>query len=423
MDEVLFYAKAEELKQTETSLTFLPFILPFKGILSLPKMDLIVIKNVKDGAQKIRFADIKIGQRSSAKNWKGKSTFAHFRMGRLDALTNSALQGFRLEGMTSAPDILTSMDSSAGVKELSRKAKRFQTQRLTGWKIMEFFSLVPASATEAAVIQFNILMGIKDRLHEYYEAISKCSVPQKWISSSIGLSFDMDRFLKDVRQGRTDKEPVRLDGNREISMCIFDWGRSELMTAEVWPTLSAKDQQDRERYWKEYVTCVENLLTETRKLLSAKYSNPGPKYVVIEVWDYDSVKSNDFIGQAVLPLAESGSLEVPLKSKNGETVVGASGKTSQLKIAIRSVTHQVVGEALRQAWQVSVVRASDLPKKDWFAYSDPLAIVQLVEDIPHSSGIIELGSGSQRTRVIPQCLDPEWNDTFVFLDIDLKGYV
>merc|ERR1719191_636797 len=72
--------------------------------------DVLVMRNLMDGATKLRLLDLKMGEKTAEAGWKGKSAFAALRQGVVDALTNSEAEGFRLEGFDHPPKALLSMD-------------------------------------------------------------------------------------------------------------------------------------------------------------------------------------------------------------------------------------------------------------------------------------------------------------------------
>merc|ERR1719197_51232 len=97
----------------------LSFCFEYKGVLNSAiadakpgsaNKDLLVMRNMFDGAKKLRLLDIKIGQKTADAGWQGKSRTAAMRQKVIDGLTNSAAEGFRLEGFDNMPPVLSSLD-------------------------------------------------------------------------------------------------------------------------------------------------------------------------------------------------------------------------------------------------------------------------------------------------------------------------
>lgn len=72
--------------------------------------DLLVIRNLHDGLQKLRLMDVKVGQVTAQAGWHGKSRLHALKQAVLDGHTNSQAEGFRLEGLDGLPPVLGSMD-------------------------------------------------------------------------------------------------------------------------------------------------------------------------------------------------------------------------------------------------------------------------------------------------------------------------
>ena len=68
-----------------------------------------VMENLHSGRSKLRLLDIKVGQKTAQAGWQGKSRAAALKQSILDGHTNSAGEGFRLEGFDGQPHTLTSM--------------------------------------------------------------------------------------------------------------------------------------------------------------------------------------------------------------------------------------------------------------------------------------------------------------------------
>ena len=122
LDEVEFYediltikSKSKENKENiDRSLLpeLLEFTLEYIGILSAPeavngtaddlsnpknRRHLLVLRNLYDGCEKLRLLDFKIGQSTACSGWKKKSMVGSATQKVLDSLTNSTVEGYRLE--------------------------------------------------------------------------------------------------------------------------------------------------------------------------------------------------------------------------------------------------------------------------------------------------------------------------------------
>jgi len=102
------------------------------------------MRNLKDGHRKPRLLDIKMGQKTGQAGWQGKSRTAALRQSIVDGVTNSACEGFRLEGFDNRPPVLDSMDPLLDVggsdsKKIQKKAERVMLQRMSGAEMMMHF--------------------------------------------------------------------------------------------------------------------------------------------------------------------------------------------------------------------------------------------------------------------------------------------
>ena len=68
---------------------------------------------------------------------------------------------------------------------------------------------------------------------------------------------------------------------------LFDWGRSELLTAEAFEQLSARQQADRRRFWSYYCGGVSTLTWNAAREYFRRFGNA-------EDWDEVSLRMVDF---------------------------------------------------------------------------------------------------------------------------------
>ena len=232
--------------------------------------DLLIMLNLFDGKKKLRLLDIKIGKYTASANWRGKSAMAARRQSVVDAKTNSAKEGYRMEGFDGPPRELVSFnptEESILMKRLfsSRKSKRFQYQSMSAKRFLSWF----LDCREAAAsVNFNygmhvsnaefgeaILRRITVKMASLCKRLNEVPCPQKWLGSSIAFSFDAGEL---PRRG-TDLAA------KEPTVHIFDWGRSELLSKESFDNLSDADKQDRTRYWNFYCDGVCRLFYESMR--------------------------------------------------------------------------------------------------------------------------------------------------------------
>jgi hypothetical protein len=87
-------------------------------------------------------------------------------------------------------------------------------------------------------------------------ACQKVKIPHKWIGSWIAVAYDAgffpDRSLEDDHNQEAD---IR----SKVICNFFDWGRSELLTADTYQSLSPEDKADRDRFWDLYKEGVDRL--------------------------------------------------------------------------------------------------------------------------------------------------------------------
>ena len=115
-----------------------------------PSLDLLVLKNLRCGCEKLRLLDIKMGERTASAGWQGKSSSAATRQAFVDSLTNSAAEGFRVEGFDGAPESIRSMNPMLDIpnslrvlvrsdSKVEKKARRLLVQRLSAADVMSHY--------------------------------------------------------------------------------------------------------------------------------------------------------------------------------------------------------------------------------------------------------------------------------------------
>merc|ERR1719247_3236413 len=154
MDEVDFYETARELgnaaeAEADESFQVLRWLVEYGGVVSLQvgtetenrKEQILLLRNLRDGKQVCRFLDIKIGDVTAVAGWKKKSGFGALKQEQIDFFTNTAKEGFRLEGFDHPPwsfkSVLELNRRVLGVA--SKKTNRIQMQNLEAKEFLSYF--------------------------------------------------------------------------------------------------------------------------------------------------------------------------------------------------------------------------------------------------------------------------------------------
>lgn len=459
VDEVEFYEKTLVIRdhKNETAAAdgglsdLLGFTFDYAGVVSLEetvgsevvRRELLVLRNLYDGYEKLRLLDFKIGEKTADANWRGKSRFRALKQSVLDGFTNSTLQGFRLEGFDGEPGVVTSMDplldlkinktgrpSTRFMKGNEKKAARMALQKMTGSDAVMHFVDVREMPTEeeklavsrrsdagevetaAAADAYSQTELAEIALHETVRRLARLSrtchrvtVPQKWLGSSVALGFDAGSF---PTRSPDAEERIR----SKVIVNVFDWGRSELLESS--DELSAEDREDRKAFWEFYKCGIDNLSFDAARRYYNQFSNNiGWKEITVRVMDYDSSSADDFIGEVTIPLPDPlldpspWAEEFVLRNKGKPLVRDGSsgGKRGSVKLVVSwweapkdesSPRPRVCG-----AWHVTVDRGLNLKRMDVLS-SDPYCLV-----IARSEGF----EFEQMTSVVTQSCNPVWGET------------
>lgn len=440
MDEVQFYEKCLKLGRSTTGemQSLLHFMFEYAGVLDTTaegeegsELQLLVLENLRHRRAGLRLLDIKVGEKTAAANWKGKSRLAALRQGLIDEHTNSQAEGFRLEGFDGQNPVLISMDplldfggEEGHGKSTQKKARRIMLQRLPAAEIfMHFLDMHHYAEPGASVVRCGtellevVLSEICKQLVQLAMACRKCEAPQKWIGSSVALGFDdafgEDQAHVDGRGFGTAEAALR----KSVLVKIFDWGRSELNTLRDHPELTPEEQNDRLYFWRLYVGGIDRLAWEAVRAYRHRFGNPhGWQRVQLAVYDFDSLTESDFMGQVTVDLVDMAETTMPLLSAKREPVMGKDGNAT-ITFSIRWQRHEP-SSRLQGAWQVRVVSASNLPVCDGFwasispassralgGFSDPFVHITAMSD-DHAYRF------KQSTSIKVKNLHPEWNETF-----------
>jgi len=364
---------------------------------------------LRDGHGHLRMLDLKVGEKTASAGWQGKSWVSAIKQDLLDGLTNSAVEGFRLEGFDGQPPALASLDplldfggaESVG-KATSKKAQRLMFQRMEASTIFMHFldtHQVPAdveedrldsllSPTEVAEL---VHSEIVSQLLRLTLACRKTPVPQKWIGSSVALGFD-DATLPQ----RASEEEVR----RKVIVKVFDWGRSELNTLDQHGTLSATDQEDRRTFWRYYCGGIDKMAWQAARAYKQRFD-------VFTTWDeieitispFETLGLSNFFGRVNIPLKDAScGGTVKLLDKDGLGLrIGDTIATLTYELAWRSLPED---SRLSGCWRLTVTGAQNLPA----AANAYVSVIARAE-----GGHV---SGEQQSSVIQNNNHPAWNETF-----------
>ena len=358
--------------------------------------DFIVMENLFHGRRATRLIDVKIGAITSDKNWRGKGCFAAWRNHRVEKVTNSDHEGYRLEGIDNPPNSLISITPFA---LRNKRTQRFLYQRLPGSEFLDFFldlshlelpSDFPLSDSLSPVeysmlLHLDLIVQLRDILRD---ALS-VPIPQKWLSSSTVVTFDAARAPR-----RSD---VTAAGSG-MRVHLLDWGRSELTTPQSWSRMSPWAKADRVKFWTQYRDAMCRLLYEAARMYFCKYaSTMHVDSVNLDVFDYDALSKDDFIGRVVIPLADFSSTEFGIADLTGKPVKDWRGRHSLLTVSVRQYA---VDGIVNGFYRIRIDRATNLPRMDFLinAFCDGFVRVK-------SNAGADLG----RTPVCDNCADPEWN--------------
>lgn len=424
-DEVAFYEQMRAMSALGRKTGFEPlfeFMFDYAGVVKVPEhgasagvppKQLLVLENLLNGLQAPRMLDIKIGEKTAAAGWQGKSRFAAWRQKVLDGMTNSSGEGFRLEGFDGKPPAFASVDPLLdmwveGGDVMRRKASRVMLQRMAACDmLMHFFDVhqapadlgadsIPSTLSPTEVVEL-VHREVVRQLARLALACRRAPAPQKWIGSSVALAFDAGELPK---RG-TAQEQIR----SAVKVKIFDWGRSELNTPERHASLAPGERRDRADFWRLYVSGVNRLAWEAARAYHHRFGNAAEwQEVHITVSDFDSMTQNDYIGEATLPLRPTRGSSVTLRNRSGNDVEGRGGFSS-LTYAIE-YRELPASSRMRGVWRVSVLRAAHLPVCDRVqGTSDPYCSLVAVS----SDGSLRF---RQETSIVKRNLNPEWNETF-----------
>jgi len=397
--------------------------------------DLLVMRNMRNNFETFRMLDLKIGEKTAQAGWKGKSRLRAMKHHFMDGLSNSASEGYRLAGFNGCPEVFDSMEPllDIGTKETlanhnadnsgwktfwGRKiddsqyaqAKRFMLNSLDGTGVFRFFydlhmdgnfnmeTYLPVEVAEIVAHE------LTSQMIELASACQKVKIPQKWIGSSVAVCFDSGLYPD------RDSETAEADIRAKVLCKIFDWGRSELLTAEKYDAMTSSEKTDRDKYWQLYKSGIERLSYNATRFYYNQFTKTTMySDITVQVYDFDSLSNDDYIGKAVIPL--------PNPTNKDALAEFAGSKTYKLEGMLAALTKSTIdvsiewqefpeSSRLAGAWKVTVEKAANLPVCDGLINSsDPYCMVK------GNSTQTEGQHFNHRTCVIARNLNPEWNET------------
>eukprot|EP00401_Gymnodinium_catenatum_P023955 CAMPEP_0117583962 /NCGR_PEP_ID=MMETSP0784-20121206/67320_1 /TAXON_ID=39447 /ORGANISM="" /LENGTH=892 /DNA_ID=CAMNT_0005384735 /DNA_START=1 /DNA_END=2679 /DNA_ORIENTATION=- len=452
LDEVDFYEEVhEKAAGEETPLTpLLNFMMEYRGLYTAVEqdaapgskpVDLMVLRNLRDGCRSFRMLDLKIGQKTGAPNWKGKSRVRSLRQNMIDGFTNSTEEGFRLEGFDGEPMTIRSMDPLLGTTAPDTRRRRafrtmFQQMRCAD-VLMHFLDLHQApddpgkegltdSLSPAEVAEM-VLREVTSKLASLALACRKAPAPQKWIGSSVALCFDSGVLPSRKRDAAKELK---------VQVSIFDWGRSELNTSEKHVRLTGAQRADYAKFWGYYIHGIDRLAWEAARAYWHRFGNMfGWREVIITLYDFDSHAGSEPIGQVKIPTLQPASfLTVQLRDMGGDVITHkrpgeahATPCTLDLSVEYRAYPPT---SKLSSSWRITVLRAINLPRLSIKGAPDAFVEIIALSEPPDASFTTSAsavsGDGPQKTwvgsdadlfsfrqvtTVQPGTVDPVWQET------------
>jgi hypothetical protein len=383
------------------------------------ELDLLVLENLFDGKKKLRLLDLKIGSCTASAGWQGKGHLRAFKQQLFDKTTNSVKEGYRLEGFDGCPDALKSIKpfveqtlKDDGESKFSKKSRRLLYQHLQGRKIFQYLLDIhnDHENTDLPSEQFyDVDEYLEITMDEIMRSLTKLAIacwqvkiPQKWIGSSLAIGFDAGEIPQ-----RSETEASIRDSS---IVRIFDWGRSELNNSTQMEELTKKEVEDREFFWNEYKSGISTISWIATQIYKSRFCCPSWKSVSFDIYDHDTLKNDDFLCGAEVPMEETESKSTPLLTKRGRN--GGS-----LTYSIRWIQYEE-NSRLKGAWKIKIEHAKNIPNSD-FSFprinsvkpknvSDPYVIVRPKPTETNESSL----TFDQHTNVIEDDLNPIWNEIF-----------
>ena len=275
-------------------------------------------------SQRPRVFELKIGEWTGVRGWKGHTFFRSMTQPWVDWKSNSYYEAFRLESVENEPQSLTS------AMETVTDSLLYQ-QRLNGNDLFTFLLDVsafinthplhqpwgpmdrhyPARRLDAADWQAKVLDNLVDQLKKLLNALEKVP-PQMWIGSSVALIVD---------------PPGEGFG---VAVKLLCWNTSTLSIDGI-SGLDRMKKTEVELYWNSYLTGIRNLLKFARNSQGYRFLNTNQVELKLELV---SLKSD---GTEHLEALQSLSLIIDHERETWKPVEHT--KTSKLRFKIQPIVH------------------------------------------------------------------------------------
>lgn len=413
--EADFYQKRYQICQSGETWEVFDFMLQYIGVFKLTscvnhkleKRDYLVMENLLSGMKEPRVMDIKLGRFTADTNWRGKSRWAAWRNRRIDKLTNSIKEGYRMEGMDNPPSSLIS--KTVCIQEWKR-TRRFLYQGLTAAEFLEFFFDFDDSSNsenESSVPCFwmsTVLhLDLIKQLCSLVRAIRKVKIPQKWVGSSLVVYFDKAKVSGNAESDSSDTM---------LRIKLLDWGRSELLTSVEFNKLSPTQRENRANFWWLYIDSLSRLLYEATRLYYVRYVQVISNLYYLDVFDHDLLNSDDFIGRFILVPDSSFDTneytDCQLLDAENNPVRDEHKRPSVLKVRLQRISTSAAEE---EWWALKIQSGHCLPRKDVLGKNGCDAYVRFSNSAGASLG---------RSVVCHDTRDPIWNFSIPIPNFDRR---
>mmetsp|Transcript_32048 Transcript_32048/g.75158 ORF Transcript_32048/g.75158 Transcript_32048/m.75158 type:complete len:660 (+) Transcript_32048:31-2010(+) len=439
-EEVAFYEDAKNIlastDDTDGLKGVLGFLFEYLGVLVAKEegaaedakpVEMLVLRNLFDGYKSTRMLDIKIGEKTASSGWYGKSWSKAMYRSIVDGFTNSGAEGFRVAGFNGPPPSFASRDPLLDVKfagmgaDAHKKALRLVFSQMSGVEMFTYLLDLRSmdckdeeldrrvSASELAEI---LLRELVKELVSLSAVCRLVKVPQKWVGSSVALTFDVDSLP--LRADLKDRD------GKLVKFNIFDWGRSELNTSQHHAALTDEEKKSREDFWTYYVSGIDQLAWTAARAYQHRFvtTTHWPK-VRVQIFDFDSMSIDDHLGEVDIPLvATAGEVTVKLASPHTPHVGANPNKSTPKLVYSMRERRYPQGSHFSSSWVLKVHKACDLPVADRMqGKSDPYLLI-----VPLNTKGDSMKHFSQQSAVIINSLNPAWEEEFEFPVASDRGH-
>jgi len=400
--------------------------------------DLLVMRNLRNKLDSFRMLDLKVGEKTAQAGWKGKSRLRAMKHHLMDGLSNSGFEGYRLAGFDGCPEVFDSMDPLMDIaadkniadgdddtrtfwgtevnKSQVKLAKRIMLNSMDGTEVFRYFvDLHMKESTSLAFPERYTPTEVTEIIaHELMSQLTRLSaichrvkIPQKWIGSSVAVAYDAGFFPNRSSAVGNNEDDIR----SKVIVKIFDWGRSELLDAKDFEMMTPEEKMDRNHFWDLYRAGLDRLSYNATRFYYHQFSNSrGWSKIIIQVMDFDSMSSDDYMGSIEIPLPKLSDTQavMALKENKPYKLTGIIASTFGSTLHCSIVWMEFPPDSrLEGAWRVSIDRATNLPPMDVSRTSDPYCVVMAIDSDKNSRRGHHF---HQQTCVKARNLNPEWGE-------------